>query len=114
MIKRSAFTLIELVLVIVIVLILGGVALVRYGNMLEKARSAEAYAVLADIAAAESGYDVEYNVYAANFSQLDRYSADPVSDNFSYSLGATYGKATSSKGGNNYCMNFSGTKTSCP
>lgn len=110
----KGFTLVELIIVVIIIAILATVALVQYGPVIEKARSAEAYAVLSDIAAAESGYYVENNAYTVTWSDLDRYSAAPVSNDFTYSLAATYGKATSTKGSNNYCMDFSGAKIACP
>jgi prepilin-type N-terminal cleavage/methylation domain-containing protein len=106
--RICAFTLVELVVTVVIVSVLAGFALVKYSNVREKALSAEAYAVLADIVAAENGYYVEYGNYTTTWANLDRYSAAPTSGSFNYSLGATYGRATSTKGGKNYCMGFSG------
>lgn len=112
--KIPGFTLIELIIVVVLVLILGSVALVRYSSMIEKARSAEAYAVLADIAASENGYYVEYNAYTSTWANLDRYTSAPVSENFTFTLASNYAMAASTKGGNNYCMSFNGTKMTCP
>jgi Tfp pilus assembly protein PilE len=80
----SAYTIIELVIVTVMLLTLGSIALVKYGSVQEKARSAEAYSVLAEIAAAESAYDVDNTGYTSNFADLDRYDSAPASDNFDF------------------------------
>ncbi|MCX5695116.1 MAG: prepilin-type N-terminal cleavage/methylation domain-containing protein [Candidatus Omnitrophica bacterium] len=119
-----AFTLIELIITVAIVLILAGFALVKYSNVIEKARSAEAYAVLADIAAAENGYYVEYNTYTNVWANLDRYSSAPVSQNFDFSsalssLGSGYVQATHVIGTLDYYMCIKGggkgtTAPSCP
>ncbi|MDD2680096.1 MAG: prepilin-type N-terminal cleavage/methylation domain-containing protein [Candidatus Omnitrophica bacterium] len=81
----SAFTLIELIIVVAIVLILASVALVRYYAAIEKARSAEAYSVLSDLVAAESGYYAENDAYTTTWSDLDRYDSAPSSNNFDFS-----------------------------
>jgi len=114
MLKKKGFTLIELVIVVVIVTIIALFALVRYGNVAEKARSAEAYAVLSDIAASESGYYIEWNGYNTTWSALDRYSSAPISNNFTYNLASNYGKATATTGVTNYCMGFNGVNIACP
>jgi len=119
----KGFTVIELVIVVVILSILAAVGLVQYSNVTEKARSAEAYAVLADIAAAETSYYLENNAYVTgtgnNWASLDRYSSEPLSDNFTFTLDpAHYGKAAPKpgKGTNTYYMCFNGTNkgTSAP
>jgi uncharacterized protein (TIGR02588 family) len=119
-----AFTLVELVVTVVIVMILAGFALVKYSNIREKARSAEAYAVLADIAAAENGYYVEYNTYTTVWANLDRYTAAPVSQNFNFSsalssVGSGYVRAVHTTGTYDYYMCIKGggkgtTPPSCP
>jgi len=122
--KICAFTLVELVVAVVIVMILAGFALVKYSDITEKARSAEAYAVLADIAAAENGYYVEYNTYTNIWANLDRNSSVPVSQNFNYSsalssLGSGYVRAIRVTGKFDYYMCIKGggrgtTAPSCP
>ncbi|MDO8662296.1 MAG: prepilin-type N-terminal cleavage/methylation domain-containing protein [Candidatus Omnitrophota bacterium] len=84
---ENGFTLIELIIVVAIVLALSSIAIVKYGNITEKARSAEAYAVLADIAASEVSYSIEHNdAYTGTWSDLDRYNAAPASENFTFFL----------------------------
>ena len=85
----SAFTLIELILVVAFISILSVIAVARYSSVQESARSAEAYSVLAEIAAAESAYAVESasGSYTQTWSDLDRFDAEPVSDNFDFHLG---------------------------
>jgi len=83
--KTSGFTLVELMITVTILLILGSIALVKYSNVTEKGRSAEAYATLADIASAESAYYVENDAYTNAWGNLDRYDAAPVSNDFDYS-----------------------------
>jgi len=115
--RNFAFTLIELILVVVIVVILASVAIVRFGPVAERARSAEAYSVLSNIASAQSAYYVEKDAYTTVWSQLDLFDSAPLSDNFTFSLNAAnYGKAACKpgKGNTNYCMSYSGNKIACP
>ncbi|MFH0855041.1 MAG: type II secretion system protein [Candidatus Omnitrophota bacterium] len=110
--KKNAFTLLELLIVITLVGILAVIVMTRYGAVAENARSAEAYAVLAEVAASESGYYVENNAYTTTWSNLDRYAAAPPSDNFTYTLNSGYyGKAApkSGRGTKTYYMCFDGT-----
>jgi len=114
MLKRSpAFTLIELVIVVAILFILVGAALVNYSSAIEKGRSAEAYAVLSDIASAESGYYAENSVYTTTWSDLDRYDSEPSSRNFSFStalnnVNSGYVQAVATVGTINYYMCITG------
>lgn len=110
--KRGAFTLVELLIVIVIIGILAVAAMMKYGSVAESAHSAEAYSVLAEIAHSESGFYTENNTFTLNWSDLDRFDSAPSSDNFTYTLnGGYYGKATprSGKGNISYYMCFNGT-----
>jgi prepilin-type N-terminal cleavage/methylation domain-containing protein len=118
MLKRSAaFTLVELMVVVAIVVILSRIGLVKYYGSIEKARSAEAYLVLADIAAAETGYYAENDVYTANWSKLDRYNAAPKSGNFNFTtaldtVASGYVQAIATKGTVNYYMCVNGANKS--
>lgn len=107
------FTLIELILVVTIVGILAATGMLRYFNVLENARSGEAYAVLSDVAAAESSYLAEYNTYTTGdtWSNLDRYESAPASDNFTYNLNSAYytrAQPKAGRGTTNYYMCFDG------
>lgn len=123
----TGFTLIELIIVVSIILILSSVGLIKYSGMSEKARSAEAYAVLSDIAAAENAYYAENNKYTATWTDLDRYSAAPASQNFDFTAAldftaSGYVKAThiTGKGNVDYYMCIQGgnhgitVPSSCP
>jgi prepilin-type N-terminal cleavage/methylation domain-containing protein len=102
------FTLVELIIVATIISILVGVGLLVYTNVQEKARSAEAYSVLADIAAGETAYYVENNAYTSTWSDLNRFDSAPVSDNFNYSLSSSHGWAQPRAGSIYYQMCFNG------
>ncbi len=111
--KFSGFTLTELVIIMAIVLILGSIAITKYSGTVEKGRSAEAYAVLADIAAAEKAYRMEKGAYTTAWSDLDRYDSAPVSENFTYSLQSNrFARATqiAGKATNCYQMCFDGSR----
>ncbi len=118
---NKAFTLIELLIVVALIGILGGIALTRYANVTEGARSAEAYSVLAQIVSAENVHQLENNSYVTCTSATcaDVLNIDlPSSDNFDFSVPAaiTYAKATH-KGSatRDYCMNLNGGgKITCP
>jgi prepilin-type N-terminal cleavage/methylation domain-containing protein len=116
----SAFTLIELTLVVVLVLILASLALVKFGPVSEKARSAEAYSALAQIASAENVYELENNTYITCTDCASVLDVDlPSSENFDFSVPAaiTYAKATKkpNRGTKDYCMNLNGGgKITCP
>ncbi len=115
--RPPAFTLVELMTVAVIVSILAMTALVRYYGSLEKARSAEAYTVLADIAASESYYYLANDKYTTTWTDLDRYTAAPSSQNFNFStalsnVASGYVQAVATKGTVNYYICIVGGKKS--
>ncbi|MBN2830855.1 MAG: type II secretion system protein [Candidatus Omnitrophica bacterium] len=81
--RNRSFTLIELILVVATILAIAGVAIIRFGPMAEKARSAEAYSALAQIVTAENIYKLENDSYT-DIGNLD---IDlPVSQNFTFSV----------------------------
>lgn len=84
-----AYSLLELMLVVVIIGILASVAAIRYAGAIEKGRAAEAYSVLSDITGAERVYFVENNGYTANIAGLHNFDAVPSSDNFNFSVPST-------------------------
>jgi prepilin-type N-terminal cleavage/methylation domain-containing protein len=113
----TGFTLLELLIVITLIGILAGIAITRYGPVTESARRAEAYAVLAEIVAAEKRYYLDKDTYIAissdsgdtNWAELDSFSTAPASDNFTFSVPSIdadsgYALATTKVGGLNYWM----------
>lgn len=88
-VKRArGFTLVELMIIVVIIGILATLAIVRYGNVSEKAYSAEAFTALARIVSAENVFRLENNTYTTNLADLDLDVTDPnaISPNFSYDI----------------------------
>ncbi|CAN5915657.1 hypothetical protein BH11VER1_BH11VER1_18190 [soil metagenome] len=60
---KSAFTLIELLIVLTIIAVLAGLGLAAYGIALEKARALKAKSAIAGLLIAIKGYQTEYNRY---------------------------------------------------
>jgi len=127
--KLSAFTLIELMIAVVIIGILATLAVAKYGPVSEKAYSAEAYSVLAQIASAENSYIAEFNVYTSDITRLDIGSSTTtgtnLSTNFNYTVNVSSGYARAdrtktNRATQNYymCLNggkrSAGTVPSCP
>lgn len=82
----NGLTLVELLIVVVVIGVLAAIGIVQYGQVMENARSAEAYSVLADVVAAEKAYFVDNDAYTATFSNLHSYTTAPTSSNFTYSI----------------------------
>ena len=117
--RENAFTLAELLIVIVIIGMLAAIAMIRYGGVLESARQAEAYSTLAEIVSAENRYSLDGNgSYTTTITDLDCFDTAPVSDNFTFSIpsaDASSGYAQAARkftGGSrqSYCMCLKGGK----
>lgn len=61
--RRTGFTLIELMIVLVIMGVLAAVALVSYQTYIRRARSAEAAGLIANVKAAQESYRSEFGMY---------------------------------------------------
>ncbi len=111
---KSAFTLIELIIVIIIVGILAGIALPRYFAQIENARQAEAYFTMRTIRTAEFAYYAKYGYYKPTLPiavDLDGDKKDDISvtvnsPNFIFSLNIPkkYIRAAKIIGLNDYYM----------
>ena len=80
--RLKGFTLVELVITIAIVIVLSMVSVPIYRNYVDKAITAEGYALLGMILAAQKAYYSENGYFYQNFNQLGsggHYTAD---DNF--------------------------------
>ena len=69
--KNAGFTLIELLVVVLIIGILAAVALPQYQVAVEKSRTAEAFALLGPLTAAQENYKMANGVYSRDFEALD-------------------------------------------
>ena len=78
--ENRAFTLIELIVVIVVVGVLAGLAVPRFSNTIEKSRIAEAINILATLRDAQEVYKLENSAYTATVTNLD--VTIPASKNF--------------------------------
>ena len=78
--KNKAFTLLELILVIVVIGVLAGVAVPRFSHTVEKSRTTEAINILQTLRDAQEVYNLENGVYATDPDGLD--VTIPVSRNF--------------------------------
>ena len=88
--RFQAFTLVELMITAVIIGILATTAIIKYGPVAEKARSAEAYSVLARIASAENVYRLENSAYTNNIGSTTPLDIDPpTSQNFTFDVTST-------------------------
>ncbi len=68
--NKKAFTLLELIIVIIIVGILAVVGLSQYTIMIETGRAAEAKAIIGAVRKAEIGYYMEKGAYTSSFTDL--------------------------------------------
>ncbi len=69
--QRSAFTLIELLIVMLVIAILAGIAIVRYRDMKNRAYVASMKADLGVLRLAEEAHWSEHQIYTVNQSLLD-------------------------------------------
>jgi prepilin-type N-terminal cleavage/methylation domain-containing protein len=109
--KKRAFTLLELIVVIIIVGVLGSLGFTRYSKAIEKSRIAEAKTLLGGIRKAEEGYKQEYGTYTNDLASLNVEvpTACVATHYFSYSSSAGVGCATRCSSGGKFPNYTSGT-----
>lgn len=84
--KRSGFTLLELIVVIIIIGVLAALGFTQYVKVVEKGRTAEAKAILGDLRQAEYAYNMEKGGYAeVSDTHVDAPDACVATHYFSYS-----------------------------
>ena len=87
--RRSGFTLLELLIVVIIVGILAGVALPQFNRMTRRARLAEAQNMIGSILSAEALYYNEFGVFTNSFVRLlVDIPAESANENWDYTVPA--------------------------
>ena len=87
LLRKEAFTLLEIIIVIIIIGILATLAVPQYQKLVRKARLQEGVTGLGAIHTAERMYYVEYGTYTTNIADLD--IDNPPTDNFTYNITST-------------------------
>lgn len=92
--KRSGFTLIELMVVVAIIGLLAVIAIPSFTGYIAKAKRAEAYINLSSLYAAEKAYWAEHGTYTTNISgpgglgwKPDGYKGGGEKERFNYTYG---------------------------
>ncbi|MCB1042422.1 MAG: prepilin-type N-terminal cleavage/methylation domain-containing protein [Acidobacteria bacterium] len=75
--KRSAFSIIELMIVVVILGILAAIAVPLYSGMVAQSRSADGSAALSQLKAKQEVFRSTHFRYASTLTDLPGYDADP-------------------------------------
>ncbi|PKG40794.1 type IV pilin protein [Psychromonas sp. Urea-02u-13] len=93
--KKSGFTLVELLVTITIIAILSSVAYPSYVSYVQKTRRTEAQSALVDLANKQEMYYLDHHVYASNLDSDLGMGANPfITDNGYYSLATSSAEST--------------------
>lgn len=95
---KKAFTLTELLVVVIVLGVLSAVAVPKFSRVLETRRTTEAEEVLSALRTEQEYRCVQGKNYQMNVEQLGGLASAKNSKNYAYSLTATGAKATSGKG----------------
>ncbi|WP_428053487.1 prepilin-type N-terminal cleavage/methylation domain-containing protein [Candidatus Avelusimicrobium facis] len=95
---KKAFTLTELLVVVIVLGVLAAVAVPKFSRVLETRRTTEAEEVLSALRTEQEYRCVQGKNYQMNVDQLGGLASAKNSKNYAYSLTATGAKATSGKG----------------
>ena len=100
--SQNAFTLVELIVVVVIIGILSSIAIPSFQNASEKAKQKEASSLLASYAKAAQAYYTEYSLLAVSPNNLSEYVTVSA---------CRYGTSTQCKSAGNALYNNNSTRT---
>jgi prepilin-type N-terminal cleavage/methylation domain-containing protein len=89
--NKKAFTLLEMIIVVVVIAVLASIGVPRYVRAVEKGRTSEALGFLGHIREAEIAYYMEYNTFTSSLAALSTGAPAACSGNFyfNYTLGGT-------------------------
>ena len=100
--NKKAFTLLELLVVVLIIGILAAVAVPQYKMTVEKSHATEALSILKTIAQAQEIYFLAKGEYASAFTDLD--IDVPTSPYFDYTI--SYASSVATEKNNKYTIGF--------
>lgn len=93
---RAAFTIIEFLIVVAIIIFLAKVIVPRYAHYYAKARQAEVAVNLTALYTAQQSYYIEHGRYTSNFKELGwqpkGYTSDPQTTQNYYTYGSSSGQ----------------------
>ncbi|MBI5872791.1 MAG: prepilin-type N-terminal cleavage/methylation domain-containing protein [Candidatus Omnitrophica bacterium] len=92
--NRNAFSLVEIMVVVIVIGILAGISIPRYSKFVERGRSAEARNILGNIRSAELAYLTEYDIYTNSLTSLQIAAPTACNASFYFSYGIVNGSGT--------------------
>lgn len=94
--NRNAFTMMELIVVVILISVLSAIAIPRYGKTIERFHATEGKKVLLDILGAQKRYHLEFGEYASATEHLDI----EIPNNLKYFMNVVTGAGLSDTVGN--------------